>query len=82
LTNIDGIWPDDERTPGLTGLAKGPRLLRSAKSIVRAPLQIAPTAIWTIIDCVERGFADFARIPYHDGLAHLELSQLLDEFGA
>jgi hypothetical protein len=42
----------------------------------------APTTIRNIISRVERGFAEFAQIPYEDSLAQRELLLLLDEFAA
>jgi hypothetical protein len=94
LTTIDGLWPDDSlvggrrtlrattRTLGLAALANRLHLLQSARYAVLAFLQKAATTIWTIIAHVERGFADFAEIPYQDAFTHRELSQLLDELEA
>jgi hypothetical protein len=94
LTTIDGIWPDDNlvggrralratiRTLGLAALANGLRLVHSAKYAELASFQKAPTTILAIIARVERGFADFAQIPYQDALTHRELSQLLDDLEA
>jgi hypothetical protein len=94
LTTIDGIWPDDSlvggrrtlrattRTLGLAALTNGLRLLQSARYAVLAPFQKTPTTICTIVARIERGFADFAQIPYHDAFTHRELSQLLDELEA
>jgi BON domain len=94
LTTIDGIWTDDSlvggrrtlrattRTLGLAGLANGLRLLQSARYALLASFQKAATTIWTIIAHLERGFADFAEIPYQDASTHRELSLLLDEFEA
>jgi hypothetical protein len=93
LTTIDGIWPDDSlvggrrtlRTTarlGLAGLANGLRLLQSARYALLASFQKAAATIWTIIAHVERGFADFAEIPYQDASTYRELSQLMDELEA
>jgi hypothetical protein len=94
LTTIDGIWPDDSlvggrrtlrattRTFGLAALANGLRLPQSARYAMLAFLQKAATTIWTIIAHIERGFADFAEIPYQDACTYRELSQLMDELEA
>jgi hypothetical protein len=47
-----------------------------------ARFQEVPTALRNIIARLERGFADFAQIPYEDSLAQRELLLLLDEFAA
>jgi hypothetical protein len=67
---------------GLSAIAYGPRLVRSASNVILARFQEAPTIIRNIIVRVERGFADFAQIPYEDPLAQRELLLLLDEFAA
>jgi hypothetical protein len=94
LTTIDGIWRDDSlvggrrtlrattRTLSLAGLANGLRLLQSARYALLASFQKAAATIWTIIAHVERGFADFAEIPYQDACTYGELSQLMDELEA
>jgi hypothetical protein len=94
LTTIDGIWRDDSlvggrrtlrattRTLSLAGLANGLRLLQSARYTLLASFQKAAATIWTIIAHVERGFADFAEIPYQDACTYGELSQLMDELEA
>jgi hypothetical protein len=71
-----------QRALGLAALASGLHLLRSARYVALVPFQNVPTIIRTIIARAERGFADFAQIPYQDALAQQELSRLLDEFGA
>jgi hypothetical protein len=95
VSNIAGIWPDDNLVGGeharratimghirlyVTDLRL--RLLRSARYIVLAPFRKAPAAIRIILTRVERGFADFAQIPYEDSLTQRELLQFLDEFEA
>jgi len=54
--------------------------VRSASNVILARFQEAPIIIRNIIVRVERGFADFAQIPYEDSLAQRELLLLLDEF--
>src|SRR6266849_8250173 len=68
------------QTLGLLALANGLRLVRSASNVILARFQEAPIIIRNIIVRVERGFADFAQIPYEDSLAQRELLLLLDEF--
>jgi hypothetical protein len=92
LITIDGIWADDNlvggqrtlrattRTVGLAAFAISLRLLQSARYAVLASFEKAPTTIRTIIARVERGFADFARIPYQDSLTQREFSRFLDDF--
>ena len=58
------------------------RLVRSVSNVMLARFQEAPTTIRNIISRVERGFADFAQIPYEDSFAQRELLLLLDEFAA
>src|ERR1700730_18014992 len=70
------------QTLGLSALANGLRLVRSASDVMLARLQEVPTALRNIIARLERGFADFAQIPYEDSLAQRELLLLLDEFAA
>ena len=65
-----------------SAFANGLRLVRSASDIILAHFREAPTIIRNIIVRVERGFADFAQIPYEDSLAQRELLLLLDEFAA
>ena len=94
LIIIDGMWSDDNlaggqrtlrattRTLGLAVLANSLRLLQSARYAVLTPFQKAPTTIRTIIARVERGFADFAQIPYQDSLTQREFLRFLDDFEA
>jgi hypothetical protein len=70
------------QTLGLSAIAYGLRLVRSAGYVVLARCQEAQTTIRNIIARVERGFANFAQIPYEDSLVQRELLQLLDEFAA
>jgi hypothetical protein len=70
------------QTLGLSAFANGLRLVRSASDVMLASFQEVPTALRNIIARLERGFADFAQIPYEDSLAQRELLLLLDEFAA
>jgi hypothetical protein len=70
------------QTLGLSALANGLHLVRSASDVMLARLQEVPTALRNIIARLEHGFADFAQIPYEDSLAQRELLLLLDEFAA
>ncbi len=70
------------QTLGLSAIAYGLRLVRTASNVILARFQKAPTIIRNIIVRVERGFADFAQIPYEDPIAQRALLLLLDEFAA
>jgi hypothetical protein len=63
-------------------LANSLQLLRATRFVVLAPFQKAPAAIRTIIARVDRGFAEFAQVPYQDAHTKQELLALLSEFEA
>jgi hypothetical protein len=69
-------------TLGLAALANCLHLLRSTRLVVLAPFQKAPAAVRTIIARVDRGFAEFAQVPYQDAHTRRELLALLYEFEA
>ena len=69
------------RSPGFTtptGCLR-PLLSASARARSRALLRIAGSIIRSVTARAERGFADFAQIPYED-VRHRELCAFLDEF--
>jgi hypothetical protein len=67
------------RTIGLADLANSLSPLRSSiLGVLTLHQNVLPT-IRTIIGRVERGFADFAKIPYHDAYKRQELSRLLEK---
>jgi hypothetical protein len=55
------------------------RPLLSASTVALALLRKVPVIIRSVTARVERGFADFAQIPYED-VSHRELCEFLDEF--
>jgi hypothetical protein len=67
----------------LAALPSRMRLVRSTRSGALAAFQKAVSArVLIVVARVERGFAEFADIPYQDVLTRQELSQVLDEFGS
>jgi len=70
------------RRRGLAFLANALRLLPSSIRAVFTLCKNVPTGVRTIIGRVERGFADFAEIPYQDALTRQDISLLLNEFEA
>jgi hypothetical protein len=69
-----------QRTPGLAVIAKTRPVLRCATYLVLESFQKASATIRAIGARLERGFADFADIPYQDARTQQELSQLFDEY--
>jgi len=67
-----------QRTLGLAVFANSRPLLRSAIHSVLESLLKAQATIRAAGACLERGFADFADIPYQDARTQQQLSQLLD----
>ena len=67
------------RTLGPAGPAAGLPPLRSSIQGVLALYQSALPTVHTIIGRVERGFADFAKIPYYDAYKRQELLRLIEE---
>jgi hypothetical protein len=58
------------------------QLLKFTSYLAFTPLRKARTSVRTVVTCVERGFAAFAKIPYQDALTHRNLSELLDEYAS
>src|SRR5260370_96560 len=67
------------RSPGFTTPTSCLRPLLSASARALALLRIGGSIIRSVTVRVERGFADFAQIPYEDA-SHRELCEFLDEF--
>jgi len=67
------------RSPSFTTPTSCLRPLLSASARARALLRKVPFIIRSVTARVERGFADFAQIPYED-VSHRELCEFLDEF--
>jgi hypothetical protein len=68
-----------QRTPGLAVIANTRPLLRSATYLVLESFQKASATIRATGARLERGFADFADIPYQDARTQQELSRLFEE---
>jgi hypothetical protein len=77
--NTTSHSPPRERTANLAVFANIRPLLRSAIGLVLQSLQKAQATIRATGVRLERGFADFADIPYQDARTRQQLSQLLDE---
>ena len=58
------------------------RSLLSASTVALALLRKVPVIIRSVTARVERGFADFAQIPYQDSLTQREFLRFLDDFEA
>jgi hypothetical protein len=72
-----------EEMPAPAGFSSHVRRVRPIEYGVLAAFQnAAPTTLRMIVARVERGFAEFAEIPYQDVITRQELSQILDEFGS
>jgi hypothetical protein len=69
------------RSPDFTAPTGCPRplLSASARALALSLLRIVGSIIRSVTARVERGFADFAQIPYEDA-RHRELCEFLDEF--